>query len=214
MPVRFRSLTIATALVALGSSSALSAQSSGPKFEVGGQVSAMRLSDFADTNAGLGGRFSYDALRWMSLESEFTLFPKDDVKVIGSLPELGTMYRRRRAEAFFGPKMGVRNQRFGIFGKVRPGFTSLSHKGVECAGDVCALITTALPVQLLAVPEYRTEFALDLGGVVEFYPSARTILRFDLGDTVIRHRSSAPPCWGDSCTSHNFSSRFGVGFRF
>ena len=210
MPVRFRALIIATALITFGSS-ALLAQSSGPKFEVGGQVSAMRLSDFAATNAGLGGRFSYDALRWMTLESEFTFFPSDDVDVIGSIPEAGTTYRRRRAEAFFGPKIGVRNQRLGLFGKVRPGFTSLSHKGVECTGDVCALM---LPAQMFAVPEYRTEFALDLGGVVEFYPSPRTILRFDIGDTLIRHRSSAPPCWGESCTSHNFSSRFGFGFRF
>ena len=210
MPVRFRSLLIATALISLGSAGSALAQSSAPKFEVGGQFSAIHLSDFAATNAGLGGRFSYDPLRWMTLESEFTLFPNDDVTVMGSVPELGTIYRRRRAEAFFGPKMGVRNQRIGLFGKVRPGFTSLSDQGVDCAGDVCALIST----RLLAVPEYRTEFALDLGGVLEFYPSPRTILRFDIGDTMVWHRSSAPPCWGESCTSNNFSSRFGFGFRF
>ena len=119
MPVRFRSLFFATALISLGSAGSALAQSSAPKFEVGGQFSAIHLSDFAATNAGLGGRFSYDPLRWMTLESEFTLFPNDDVTVMSSVPELGTIYRRRRAEAFFGPKMGVRNQRIGLFGKVR-----------------------------------------------------------------------------------------------
>ena len=77
-----------------------------------------------------------------------------------------------------------------------------------------AWATTARRVlMLLAVPEYRTEFAFDLGGVLEFYPSARTVARIDAGDTMIRHRSSAvPPC--QECTTHNFSSRFGVGVRF
>ena len=63
-------------------------------------------------------------------------------------------------------------------------------------------------------PEYRTEIALDLGRVFELYPSARTVIRMELGDTIIRHRSIAPPCFGTSCTSNNLASRFGVGLRF
>jgi hypothetical protein len=66
---------------------------------------------------------------------------------------------------------------------------------------------------LLARADYRTEFAMNLGGVLEFYPSPRIVTRLDLGTTLIRHRSFAPPrC--DGCTSSNFSSRVGVGFRF
>ena len=71
---------------------------------------------------------------------------------------------------------------------------------------MCALM-------LFARPEYRTEFALDLGGIVEFYPTRRTVARVDFGDVMIRHRSAAvPPC--SDCTSHNFTSRFGIGLRF
>ena len=87
----------------------------------------------------------------------------------------------------------------------RPGFSRLPNTGVNCAGDVCALI-------LLAVPEYKPEFALDLGAVVEFYTSSRLVTRIDIGDTFIRHRSQAPPCSG--CSSHNFASKFGFGLRF
>jgi hypothetical protein len=38
--------------------------------------------------------------------------------------------------------------------------------------------------------------------------------RVELSDTPSRHRSVAPPCWGGQCTSHNLSTRLGVGLRF
>jgi hypothetical protein len=94
-----------------------------------------------------------------------------------------------------------------VHGKLRPGFAHLSDEGLRCVGDPCALV-------LFARPEYRTEFALDFGGILEVYPWARTVARFEFGDTMIRHRSTAPPCPTSSCTSHNLASRLGVGFRF
>lgn len=106
-------------------------------------------------------------------------------------------------------KLGTRTRRFGAFAKVRPGLARLTHREMECVGQACALLTL-----LLVQPVYRTEFAVDLRGVLEFYPSPRTVARLDLGDTLIRHRSSAPPCWGGDCASHNFASRLGIGFRF
>ena len=142
MRIRIRPLLVVAIFVAVVPATAAFAQSS-PKFEVGGQVSALRLTDFPATNAGLGGRFSFDLARWIAVESEFTWFPHDDVTVQSSSPELGTMYRRQRAEAFFGPKMGIKTARFGLFGKARPGFARLSDQGVECVGDVCALILPA-----------------------------------------------------------------------
>lgn len=185
------------------------ASAQAPRIEVGGLISTLRLADFAETNLGLGGRASYDLGRWVTLEAEFAFSPHDDVTVSTQPtgPGLNLGYRRRRAEAVFGPKIGVRGNRFGVFGKVRPGFSRLTDRGVSCAGEVCALA-------LIARPIYRTEFALDLGGVFEFYPSARTVARVDLGSLLVRHRSVAPPCWQEPCTSHDFSSRFGFGFRF
>jgi hypothetical protein len=208
MNARFWGFSFAVLACLYGASFA-NAQPSTSRFEVGAHASFLRLSDFETTPAGFGGRVSFDLTRWAALEAEADFFPKDDAMFPPSelTPALGIVYRRTRANALFGAKLGWRNDRFGVFGKVRPGFTRLSDSGVECVGDVCALV-------LLARPEYRTEFALDLGGVFEFYPSARTVARFDLGDTMIRHRSSAPPCWGSNCTSHNLTSRIGVGVRF
>jgi hypothetical protein len=77
---------------------------------------------------------------------------------------------------------------------------------MECSGELCTRI-------LVPRDEYRTEFAMDFGGGLEFYPSARTVTRIEFGDTVIRHRSIAPPC-SAGCTSHNFTTRIGGGFRF
>jgi hypothetical protein len=38
------------------------------------------------------------------------------------------------------------------------------------------------------------------------------VARVDIGDVAIQHRSQAPPC--STCTTHNFSTRVGVGVRF
>ena len=185
------------------------AQPDGRRFEVGGQLATLRLSDFDATNAGVGGRVSYDFGRWLTAEAELNFFGHDYFETGGSgftIPDFKLGYSRRRVEGFFGPKVGIRGQRFGVFAKARPGFSRLADKGVKCIGEACALL------MLLARPGYRTEAALDLGGVLEFYPTARIVARIDLGSTMIRHRSTAPPC--TDCTSRNFSSRFGLGFRF
>lgn len=200
-------LTVLFSIMSFAGSGVTFAQVSEPRFEVGGHVSLLKLSDFSSsTNTGFGGRFGFDVAPWLAAEAEVTFFPHDDA-LLQSAETLGIEYRRRRTEALFGAKIGVRGERVGLFAKVRPGLTSLSNRGVVCHGDQCALI-------LLAVPEYRTEFALDLGGVFEFYPSPRFVARFDFGDTMMWHRSFAPPCAARECTSHNFSTRFGVAVRF
>jgi hypothetical protein len=208
MNTRLRAFSLAV-LVSFSGVSHAAAQSLPSRLEVGVQASVLRLSDFDSTTAGVGGRVSFDLAPWMAIDAQANFFPNDDALLSSSglIPDLGIVYRRTRADAFFGAKIGWRGDRFGVFAKARPGFTRLADQGVDCIADVCALA-------LLARPEYRTEFAVDLGGVFELYPSARTVARFELGDTRIWHRSSAPPCWASTCSSHNLTSRFGVGLRF
>ena len=144
----------------------------------------------------------------MTAEAEIDFFPQESARWEGRVPGqpgYRLLYDRRRTVALVGVKAGRRGERLGIFAKARPGFTRLSHKGVGCGGEVCTLI-------LIARPVYRTEFAVDLGGVVEFYPTARTVARLDLSDLLIRQRSEAPPC--QDCPTHNFSSGVGFGWRF
>jgi hypothetical protein len=184
------------------------AQSQGRSVDVSAQAAMLRLSDGHATNAGFGGRVTFDVWRWVAVDTELSFYPNDDFNVPMTIrPDLTgrLVYNRQRTEGFFGVKVGRRGDRFGVFAKARPGFAKLTNNGLGCGGDVCALI----PV---FPPDYRTEFAFDLGGIVEFYPSARTVARVDLGDVMINHRSTTPPC--SNCTSHNFTSRLGFGFRF
>ena len=118
-----------------------SAQSPG-RFEVGGQVSALRLEGLGATPAGFGGRFSYELLDWLSVESEFNLFPRETFTVQGTPPpffgDFSLVFGRRRSEALFGAKLGMRTERFGLFAKVRPGFAHLSDQSTGCVGIGCA----------------------------------------------------------------------------
>ena len=185
-----------------------SAQNNVRRLEVGGHFSTLQIGDAGNTNAGLGGRVSYEFLPWLTLDGDLSYFPNDrlDIDLGSASLALQTQYSRQRLEGFVGPKIGVRGGKFGVFGKVRPGFAHLIDKGLNCVGELCALA-------LFARPEYHPELAFDLGGIVEFYPTERTVARFDLGTTVIRHRSSyAPPC--RECTTRNFSTSLGMGVKF
>jgi hypothetical protein len=208
MKIRFLVFPILLLVFVCAARSA-SAQPAASRFEVGVQAAVLRLSDFGGANTGIGGRFSASLSRWITADVEVNFFPNDDIvlPVSSFAPDLRVAYARRRADAFAGVKVGWRGERLGIFAKARPGLTRLTHQGLSCAGEVCALM-------LFVLPEYRTEFALDLGGVVEVYPSGRTVARVELGDTMIRHRSAAPPCPSGACTSHNIATRFGMGLRF
>ena len=82
-----------------------------------------------------------------------------------------------------GVKAGWRGRRFGFYGKMEPGIasftpglTTLSPATYSGAGP---------PPDFKVVNARRTDFAVDLGGVFEAYPTRRTIIRLDLGATLI-----------------------------
>jgi hypothetical protein len=145
--------------------------------------------------------------RWFAVEGEFTVVPRDNFEVISSIggETIGLIYNRRRVNALFGVKAGYRGDRVGVFGRLRPGMTTLTDRGVECL-QACAAI-------LIVPPQYQREFAMDIGGTVELYWTARSLMRIDVGDLVIRHRDDivAPELPG---TNHNLTTRIGAGFRF
>jgi hypothetical protein len=56
--------------------------------------------------------------------------------------------------------------------------------------------------------------AIDLGGVLEYYPSARTAIRIDVGNTVLFYGSqSLLGITGRLGTVHNFQPGAGFSFR-
>jgi hypothetical protein len=159
--------------------------SEAPKVEVGAQYTFLRLRDFDTNTSGVGGRVTYNATDNFAVEAEVNFFPE-------SLTNFATLLSTdsRRTQGLFGVKYGIRSEKAGIFGKIRPGFMRFGQGTPISAGSSSS-----------------TEFALDYGGVFELYPSRHVALRFDVGDTVIRFGNLG-------FTSHNLQITPGIAFRF
>jgi Outer membrane protein beta-barrel domain len=217
------------------------AQSSDYKFELGGQFSALDLSSDAVTSTrvfpcqvppcpfgvsferarhiepGFGGRIGYRAGNYITVEAEVNFFPRDRVFEEG-----------RKVQGLFGAKVGSRWEKVGVFGKARPGFLYLSKGNFEPRPDVGCPAVFPPPVACFE-GKGKTGFALDVGGVLELYPSPRTMVRFDLGDTIVHLSdrnvavSTLPPfivfpggaiISRPAETTHNVQASVGFGFRF
>lgn len=215
-------LVTATAIILLlaGSQRSVRAQADElQKFEIGAQFTSLSLNkDFeTDTEPGFGGRFTYNLTRNFALEAEGNFFPREK--------RLSFRDGGRAIQGLFGVKLGKRYKKFGIFGKARPGFISYSQGFFEFVPTTPTFDPT---VQILTRSERLTHFSLDIGGVLEFYPTRRVFTRIDVGDTIIRlgetrvnnltinaaNQFVTVPLTVPGDTVHNFQFSAGVGFRF
>lgn len=185
------------------------AQSKKDKLEIGVQSTSLTVFDpdfpSDETKGGIGGRVTYNFNRSIAAEAEINFFPQNRL-VIAALGN--------SIQAQFGVKVGKRFQKFGVFGKVRPGFISTD--------EVFSLIPgSQAGFPLNTKIERETFFTTDFGGVLELYPSSRMVVRFDAGDTAIRHPAQfglsgfGPPVVliRPAKFSHNFQFTAGVAFR-
>jgi hypothetical protein len=208
------------------------AQSDEKKLEVGGQFTSFRVltrsistpnarlvrADRMTTVEGFGGRFGYNVMKHVTLEAEVNFFSGDSDLEAG-----------RKLQGLFGVKAGWRFKKVGVFVKARPGFIRFQKGDYafgSTTGDVCPLSDPSPLICFHPVP--RNSFALDLGGVVEIYPSKRTFIRVDVGDTIIRLDArivatlrtfggaggSEVVEFAPKETVHKFQSSIGFGFRF
>lgn len=116
---------------------------------------------------GGGFTFSYRVARFASFDSEFNLF-----RPSGKSGETGAMQ-----EVLAGFKVGPQFRSWGVFAKARPGFIHYDH---------------ALVPDRNTDYESTTRFAIDLGGVAEYYVSRRSTLRFNIGTTLVHYLTSYP----------------------
>lgn len=190
------------------------------RFEVGVQFTSLMRSGDGD-RSGFGARIGYDFATFKqgkyvaTAEAELNFLPGN--RFVGFSPiAIGSRRDGRVFQGFFGPKFGRKFNKFGVFGKVRPGFVEYSRGKQSISG------TTTFP-ELSDDPEINA--ALDVGGVLEFYPTKRITTRFDAGDTIVRFgRRNATgfdffnqqfiPVVFSSEIKHNFQFSAGVGFRF
>lgn len=203
------------------------AQSDIPRFELGAHVIRMNQPfkatrfvvctpgcepvEISSWETGFGGRFSYNMTKYLALEAELNYFPQED---FASRSGSGDPGNARELQALFGAKAGIRKKRFGAFGKLRPGLMRFEQV-TQCPG-----------ADRTSCGEFpKTEFVLDMGGVGEFYPSRNTMVRVDIGDTVIRFSGRRmftdpdPPLTPRPFifrqeTRHSLQLSFGFGVRF
>lgn len=193
------------------------AQAEPPKVEVGGQFTFINLapatfngiSQVRFSDLGVGGRTTFNLAKAFSLEAEVNYFPS----VKRDNPILGPANNGRKVQALFGGKAGIRREKYGLFAKVRPGLMHFS--GVfDCLGP--------RDPDTQCGPHPKTEFAIDVGGVAEYYPSRHVALRFDIGDTIIhfseRHFFEVDlgplPETLRAQTTNNLQFNIGIAYRF
>jgi hypothetical protein len=195
------------------------AEESAPKVEVGVFFTSLTLTEpqfsFSETQPGIGGRFTYNLTDNIALEAESNIQAgRGRTSSVG-----GDTWQGQ-----FGIKAGKRYKHFGIFAKGRPGFVSFGD-----VGEVVGFTQVTDPTGTFFIPqirfERRTHFSMDVGGVLEFYPSRRIVTRFDIGDTIIRYGSRTSVLIDPTTQTptnftipgklqHNFQFSAGVGFRF
>jgi len=191
----------AIALLLFTASASAQTRDDDHKFEVGAFYTAVNLEGFGEAVSGLGGRLGYNFNKYVALDAEGSFFPRR---------HLGNNQLGQKTQGFIGVKAGVRSERVGVFVKARPGVMFIGEvtSGFDCTsgglGQTCR-------------PEHNN-FAFDAGGVVEFYPSSRTIIRIDAGDTIVRLHNETRGIFGpgqsSTAVTHNFQASIGFGYRF
>lgn len=199
-----RSFSFTATILIMALSSIVRAQADIPKTEIGVNFSLLNIERVGGRSAepGFGGRFTYNVTKSVGLEAELNLFPKH---YNGTSNEDGGHI----TQGLFGARIGKRFRKVGVFAKARPGFVSFGQ----------AILTRDSRSTTFQFGRL-THFALDLGGVLETYPTRHTVVRFDLGDTLVRYgRQNFTDAFGNlsvsgAFTRHNLQFSGGVGFRF
>ncbi|HEV7680988.1 MAG TPA: hypothetical protein VGO68_02615 [Pyrinomonadaceae bacterium] len=192
------------------------------KIEIGVQFSTLTFPGVPDafgaatrgpgnTEAGVGGRFTFNFNRHIALEAEGNFFPHENFN--------DASRSGRVLQGQFGLKAGKRFGKFGLFAKARPGLVSFSRVFTEVGTQTI----TDPNGQQFTFPIFgekrKTRFSMDVGGVLEFYPSREVLTRIDVGDTIIHYPGDSLFPFGltllpSSRTTHNLQISAGIGFRF
>jgi opacity protein-like surface antigen len=176
------------------------------KWEFGPLFSTMLIgregpTDGVRTEPGFGGYTSYRFYHVFYFDGDLLYFPRGSNS--SGPHDGGEIF-----QGLFGLKGGIRRNHFGIFGKVRPGFNSYSQA-------LSAISSTGQESF-----DRSTNFVLDLGGIVEFYPGERGTLRLEAGDTHIYFNTrdvnfggTIVPAGGGKL-QHTIQFIVGYGWRF
>ena len=172
------------------------AQENNPKYEIGILFSALNVTEKSDKDSGIGVRFTYNLTDYLGVEAETSSFARS--REGGGNNEV---------QGLFGVRAGIRKERYGVFAKVRPGVTRFYLLGITPGTNTFG--------------QGHDRFSVDIGGVFEYYPSRRTALRVDVGDTIVNFKQGDffyqrldEPMFVNRQVSHNLQVNIGFAFRF
>ena len=156
------------------------------------------------TDLGLGGFTSYRLWGVFYLDSDILFFPQN--RSSGGAHDGGEIL-----QGLFGMKGGIRRNRYGFFGKLRPGFNSYSQA-----------VTSVREYSSQTSYTYgrSTNVVLDLGGIVELYPGEGSTLRLEAGDTHVFYSdrtvdvNGVPTYYAGGGLRHSIEFIVGCGWRF
>lgn len=196
-----RTVSLALLLLVL-SSSAASAQ----PFGLSANFVAAQWSEFDGSDRGVGARLSWTPGTVLALEGEFNWYPAE-------FPGGHITFSGSRLEGLAAITVGPRLNRVRPF--VRAGAGFLRASGAPEPFPCVAIFPPPLHC-LLAAGE--TMPAIEIGGGVEVSTSARTFIRFDAADRILRYPG---PTFGpadqldeDGFFGHAFKFTLGGGWRF
>jgi hypothetical protein len=169
------------------------------RFQVGAQFSMLRLSGVDVTDSGLGGWAAWDVTNAFAVEAAAEFFPAGQ----GDVARGG-----RKFQALGGPRVAWRTSRIGIFARTRAGVARVGEG--RAAGGACIAIFPP-PESCYAAD---TRLAIDVGGGVELYPSARTSIRLDIGSVMTRLGDTSVRFAADDGFARDLHVTAGVGVRF
>jgi Outer membrane protein beta-barrel domain len=189
-------------------SNSVDAQNRLDRLTIGVQASSLslkftnELDGHAATEAGFGPFASYRIWRFVEADASMSFFPREAQP--DSFGDGG-----RILQGLFGVRAGFRTKHMGFFAKARPGFQSYSQN--------LSSITSPPDFSSESLAFTRaTDFALDLGGVIEIYPTKHFVIRIDAGDTSIfpgaRNFITNGVSFSEPAQPRKDTIQFGAGF--
>jgi hypothetical protein len=172
--------------------------------DLGLTASVRRLSEFEETELGLGARLSYRVHRAVALDGDVGLFPAD----LGS-----PAFSSSRREGLVGVRVGPHLGRRGGYLALRAGAVRFAEAP---APFPCILIFP--PPRECAMGAGKTLPTVQVGAGFETFPGDRLVLRLEAGDQLIRYEGPAfrrdQEIFEKHLWSHNLKATVSVGLRF
>ena len=168
-----------------------------PRWEIGPVFSTIFLNKSLNQfQPQLGGRLTLNVSRFLAVDSEIS-------SSLISLNAASAYDGGYALQGLCGAKATARRKTFALFAKARPGLISYS-----------GAIKSLQNVPPFVLTQRIGEFALDVGGGIEFVAGRRLAFRYDLGDTIVHQPALTGTFPLPAHNVNNVQFETAVAFRF